>query len=79
MPAGSDEEDELEEEEKPKKAPPALRPVAKKSAKPVSKEEASSLFSYFVISFKLNMEFCRPICRSMRIWLTLERIPKSVK
>ena len=54
MPAGSDEEDELEEE-KPKKKAPAKKPASEKkakAAKPESKQKASPLSSRFVHFFK---------------------------
>ena len=53
MPAGSDEEDELEEEEKPQKKAPAKKPASEKKAKakPVSKQKAIFLFSRFVRLF----------------------------
>ena len=71
MPAGSDEEDELEEE-KPKKAP-AKKPASEKkakAAKPESKQKASQLSSRFVHFF--NMKICRPTWR----WMTVKRILK---
>ena len=53
VPAGSDEEDELEEEEKPKKKAPAKKPASEKKAKakPASKQKACFLFSHYIYLF----------------------------